>query len=263
MRIAALPPLGADKTVYIVGTGPSLRCTPLSFLRDKVTIGLNQAWRHLPLTYGLTVHPELMLDQHKSPLPSEMKWIIKRKPPFGTVDLDDPRFFCFDTSYDLKTVAEKTADTLYLGEGAQTTAMDLASRMGAKFVVLVGCDACSLAGDFHGHNQHVRWLGMKPDHQYRAYRETTAEVRRVLRGLGVEVLTLSPFIGAKSADEDYGRLKKELKLKPLPKPADVSPYTRDPKSIRSKTPVEVKKVPKASKRPALRHAPKPPKRKLG
>lgn len=263
MRIATLPPLPADKTVYVVGTGPSLRCTPLAFLRDKVTIGLNQAWKHLPLTYGLTVHPELAVEQMAGAA-SGMKWVVKRKPPFESVNLDDPRFYCFDTSYSLTTVSTRPADVLYLGEGAQTTAMDLAARMGARFVVLVGCDACAMGGDYHGHHQHVRWLGMRPIDQYRAYRQTTAEVRAVLRGLGVDVLTASPFIGTNAADEDYQRLKKELGLKPLPAPRDVSPYTRDPKSIRGAKPVQVAiKKPVKARKPELRHAPKPPKRKLG
>lgn len=269
MRIANLPPLGADKTVYIIGTGPSLRCTPLEFLKDKTTIGLNQAWKFLPLTYGLTVHPELVAEYQqaaKTGIPHLTTWIVKKKKPMADLALDDERFYVFETSYDPKAVVARPADTLYLGEGAQTTAMDLAARMGAKHVVLVGCDAGSLGGDFHGHKQHVRWLGLKPTDQYAAYRQTTAEVRAALRGLGVGVLTLTPFVGVSAAEEDYARLKKELGLKPLPKPQDVSPYVRDPRTVRTgtKAPAPVKTFEKKPrKRAELRHTPKPPKRKQG
>lgn len=235
MRIHTIPYTGAD-TIYIVGTGPSLRCTDLGFLADKLTIGLNQAWRHLPTTYSITVHPELVVeyrDQHRAaPKDWPTKWVIKKKPPMGDLPLNDPNCYVFHTSYDLKTVAERPADTLYLGEGVQTCAMDLAARMGARHIVLVGCDGGSLAGDFHAHDQHVKWLGMKPDDQYALYRQSTAEVREVLRGKGVSVMSLTPFIGVTGAVEDYARLKSELNLDPLPPPKDTSAYTRDPKTIR-------------------------------
>jgi hypothetical protein len=266
MRIANIPPLGADKTVYIVGTGPSLRCTPLDFLKDKTTIGLNQAWKFLPLRYALTVHPDLLVEQKQERPDLSLKWIVKKKKPLASLTLDDERFYVFETSYDPQAVATRPADTLYLGEGAQTTAMDLAARMGAEHIVLVGCDANSLGGDFHGHKQHVRWLGLKPRDQYAAYRQTTAGVRSILRGMGVNVLTLSPFIGINSAEEDYARLKKELNLKPLPKPEDVSPYTRDPRTVRGgpTPPAGVKTFEKRPRKTAeLRHTPKPPKRKQG
>lgn len=226
MRIQELAlPEGTD-TVYVVGSGPSLRCLPMSFFKDKITVGLNQAWRHLDTTYSITVHPELVVEYDKIHLNARTQWIIKKKPPMAHLELDNPAYYVFGTSYDVQTVVTRPKDTLYLGEGVQTTAMDLAARMGAKHVVLVGCDAASLGGDFHAHDQHVRWLGLKADEQYALYRQKTAETRAALRGVGVSVMTLTPFIGATGAVEDYARLRKELKLDPLPKPKDISPYTR-------------------------------------
>ncbi len=219
------------KTAYVVGTGPSLRCLDLDFLADKYVIGLNQAWRHVCPTVSLTVHPELVAEQQAAN-PHRTRWVVKKKPPMADLELDDPNYYVFHTSYEIRTVTERPADTLYLGEGVQTTAMDLAARLGAKYIVLVGCDGGSLGGDFHAHDQHVRWLGMKPADQYALYRETTAAVRAALRGLGVSVSTLSPFIGVTAAEEDYARLRTELKLPTLPPPVDTSPYKRDPKTIR-------------------------------
>ncbi len=244
MRIQDIPQITYDDcTVYVVGTGPSLRCMDLKFLAGKCTIGLNQAWKHFTPNYSITVHPELVLDYQKeknaevTPRPPRFaertQWVVKKKPPMEGLRLDDPDHYVFGTSYDIDAVRKRPLDTLYLGEGVQTCAMDLAARMGARFVVLVGCDGGSLGGDFHGHDQHVRWLGMKPADQYKLYRDTTAAVRAELRTLGVSVYSLSPFIGVHSAEEDYARLKAELKLPPLPRPVDTSPYTRDPKTVRT------------------------------
>lgn len=237
MRIATLTDRHKGETVFVIGTGPSLRCLDLEFLKGQTSIGLNQSWRHLASTYQLTVHPELMLDYKRAhttdPKLWKTKWVTKKKHPVADISLDDADHYVFETDYAIDTVTRRPADTLYLGEGVQTTALDLAARMGARFVVLVGCDGGSLGGDFHAHDQHVRWLGMRPNDQYALYRRTTAAVRKRLRALGVSVLTLSPFIGVNAAEEDYGRLRAELGLERLPPPKDTSGYVRDPKTIRT------------------------------
>jgi hypothetical protein len=226
-RIQNLPRL-TDGTIYIVGTGASLRCLPMDWFHDKCVIGLNQAWRHLHCTYSITVHPELVQQYESERKPGSMTWIIKKKPPMAHLEFDDPKYFVFVTSYDLATVCTQPKDTLYLGEGVQTCAMDLAARLGAKFIVLVGCDAKALGGDYHAHDQHTRWVGRQPNEQYMMYRNSTADVRKVLREMGVSVMTLSPFIGVDAGEEDYHRLRNELKLDPLPEPKDISPKNWKP-----------------------------------
>lgn len=231
MRIQDIPKVGGDKTVYVVGTGASLRCLPLGFFGGKTTIGLNQAWKHLPCTYSITVHPDLFLEWAEAIKPAgriasrwpKTQWVIKRKPPMERLRVTDPHHYVFDTSYDLKTVTDRPKDVLYLGEGVQTTAMDLAARMGAAAIILVGCDAKALGGDYHAHDQHVRWVGRRPEDQYKMYRDSAADVRLALRGVGVSVMTLSPFIGVDAGEEDYLRLRGELGLDRLPEPKDVSP----------------------------------------
>lgn len=240
MRIQTLRLPAGVTDVYVVGTGPSLRCLDLTYLSGKLTIGLNQAWKHLHTTYSITVHPELVtayMAAHRGVEPRDWptKWVVKKKPPMAELPLDDPHCYVFHTDYKIDAVRTRPADTLYLGEGVQTCAMDLAARMGAKNVILVGCDGGTLGGDFHAHDQHVRWLGMKPADQYALYRETTAAVRARLRPLGVNVMTLSPFVGVTAAEEDYARLTAELKLAKLPPPVDTSGYIRDPSTIRRGT----------------------------
>lgn len=235
MRIQKLYDKHKGDTVYIVGTGPSLRCVDLKFLDDKLTIGLNQAWKHMMPVYGITVHPELVVE-YTAAGGVGTSWLVKKKPPMAHLNLDDPKYYVFGTSYDVRAVTQRPKDTLYLGEGVQTCALDLAARMGARFVVLVGCDGGSLGGDFHAHDQHVRWLGMRPDDQYKLYRDTTAAVRAALRPLGVSVLTLSPFVGVNAAEEDYARLRQELRLPALPVPKDTSEYKRDPSTVRTGKP---------------------------
>lgn len=236
MRIQTLDGYFSRQTVYIVGTGPSLRCLDLDFLKSQRTIGINQCWKYFCPDFSVTVHPELVQEYeaaHRDPFGPRTRWIVKKKPPMVHLELDDDKYYVFNTSYEVKVVRERPLDTLFLGEGAQTTAMDAAARMGAAAIVLVGCDAASLEGDFHGHDQHVRWVGRKPDDQYRLYRESTASVRSELRKMGVPVMTLSPFIGLAAAAEDYRRLKGELGLNRLPTPKDISPKNWKPPKKKS------------------------------
>ena len=229
MRISKLYGKFKNSTAYIVGTGPSLRLFPLDFLKGKPCIGLNQAWRHLPLAYSITVHPELVLDYQKEKSPNLTTWIVKRKAPMNSLSLDDKNFYVFETGQDdLGLVKNRTPDKLIISRGIQCTALDMAARMGAKTIIMVGVDMGSLDGDHHGHDQHVRFHGVDPDLAYKEYRHHTAKVRKVLRDeFSIDVLTLSPFLGLTAADEDYRRLCQERNLPKLPPPKDTSPYKRE------------------------------------
>lgn len=235
MRIENLYGKVKGSPAFVVGTGPSMQCVQLSVFRGAYIVGLNQAWKYsrqqgVPFQLMLTAHPELFQEYAKTvgwPVLGGPQWVIKKKPPMADLELDDSNHYVYLTSPELKTVEARPADTLYLGEGIQCTAIDLLARMGANPIILLGVDMNVIDGDFHGHDQHVRWLGQTPDEQYALYRKTVARVRSAVRDkFGVQVLALSPFLGTDAAREDYVRLKKELKLLPLPKPKDVSPYRR-------------------------------------
>ena len=53
-----------DEDIYVIGTGASARVFPTGFLDGKVSIGLNMGWKVAPVTYGLTIHPDLNVDGH-------------------------------------------------------------------------------------------------------------------------------------------------------------------------------------------------------
>jgi len=225
--------------LYVVGTGPSMRVFPVEMLAGKLTIGLNQAWKYFDRgfapTWMLTAHPEELLKFEEAKARPRTTWIVKKKPPLEHLSLDDPRHYVFGTEEDFGVVRKQPEDVLFLGRGIQQTAIDLAARMGFKNVFLVGCDMTDLGGEHHGHDQHVRFLGWRDRDVYQEYREWTAVVRKTVREAhGVNVLTLSPFLGAGHAEEDYKRLVGELSLRPLPKPKDVSPYKRPRGSVKPK-----------------------------
>ena len=263
MRIGQLAQDGQaykDSVAFVLGTGPSMRFFPLRALEGAFVLGLNQAWKYHRCNFMLTAHPELYKEYEATAPVDPMRWIIKKKAPMAELELDDPKHHVFLTSPDLVTVKDRPADTLYLGEGIQCTAMDLLARMGFRTIILVGVDMNSIGGEFHGHDQHVRWLGQAPKDQYALYRKSAAKVRSILRdSFNVDVLTLSPFLGINSVEEEHTRLRAELKLAPLPKPKDISPYLRVPPP--KLPPKKAKPVPTSKSVSTINNGPNPNRRR--
>lgn len=227
MRINLLAGRHKGEDIYIVGTGPSLRVFDKNYLSNKVTIGLNQAWKHLPTVYSISVHPELVVEYEQTKTKNKTCWIVKQKGDFVNKSLDDPEYYIFKTvDRDFSIFTKPKKDHLFIGRGVQQTAMNMAAIMGAKNIVLVGVDMTDVGGDHHGHDQHVKFHGLAPRDVYSEYRDYTASARQELRKLGIAVMTLSPFLGSCDASEDYLRLCSELKLPKLPAPKDTSTYVR-------------------------------------
>jgi len=234
---------GAD--IYVVGTGASVRVLPVSFLDGKVTIGLNMAWKNAPVTYGITIAPHLNIPEFmdgEEPR-AEITWVTKRGKAKVKLTPEqfrwaDQRFYTFDiraghdsgrgdwltdTGRELEYVRRPTGDLLYQWSSISQTAANLAANMGARNVILVGCDNCALEGNHHAHPQHTKWLGEPPGVRYRQYYEGLAEVRAVLRERGVNLVSLSPFLKLDDPAMDFQRLCGELEQPEMIAPgADLS-----------------------------------------
>ena len=219
--------------IYVVGTGTSARVFPTDFFDGKVTIGLNMGWRVAPATYGVTIHPDLnvpefMTDEEPRPSitwvvgwPKAQKLLSEEQLAHGT---QHHYYFTYHGQENtepnpnepwnhgriLDWLRAPCENQLYVWSSIAQTGVNLAANLGARNVVLVGCDHCSLSGNHHAHAQHTRWKGAEPDHRYGQYYEGMAEVRAVMRKRGVHVLSLTPFLGLDSFRDDFRRLCDEL-----------------------------------------------------
>jgi hypothetical protein len=225
----------AGSDIYVVGTGASLRVFPRQLLEGRITIGLNMAWKHIPVTYGITAHPDLNIPEFipgAEPRP-EITWIVKREKLHGMpreqVRHAEAHFYSFrtgrlddapvpesdvpgrdETARDLEWVRTPTENFLYLWTSISQPAVNLAANLGARNVILVGCDNAAVLGNHHAHDQHTRWLGVAPEQRYLDYYEGLAEMRPVLRERGVDVVSLTPFLRVGPPDEEFLRLCTEL-----------------------------------------------------
>jgi hypothetical protein len=222
--------LGTD--VYVVGTGASMRVFPRSFLEDKVTIGLNMAWHVAPIRYGITIAPHLNIPEfiEGERARPEIAWITKRDKSSIVLTPEqfayaDENFYYFemdgqpntqpleepsDAGRILEWVRRPSGVKLYQWSSISQTAVNLAANMGARNVILVGCDNCALLENHHAEKQHTKWLGADPLRRYRQYYEGLAEVRTALASRAVNVLSLTPFVKLDDPEQDFARLCNEL-----------------------------------------------------
>jgi hypothetical protein len=223
-----------DTDIYVVGTGASMRVFPPSFWEGRVTIGLNMAWKVAPVRYGITIGPHLNVPEFmegERPHP-EITWITKRTKAEAVLAPEqfayaDAHFYYFemdgqpnrqpleepsDAGRILDWVRRPTGVKLYQWSSISQTAVNLAANMGARNVVLAGCDNTALLDNHHSHEQHTKWLGADPARRYRQYYEGLVEIRSALRDRGVNLLTLNPFLKLDDPEGDFAFLCEELGL---------------------------------------------------
>lgn len=220
---------GAD--IYVVGTGTSMRVFPMEFLADKITIGLNRAWQLLPVQYSISMVPHLNFPEFLSePDRENTVWITKHDKYESHASAEqlaraerDYYFFRTKgrTSYTLRDepseagrvldwVKQPTEDFLYLWTSISQTAVNLAANLGARNIILVGCDNAALAENHHAHVQHTLWKGVDPEVRYLQYYEGLAEIRAVLRTRGVNLLSMNSFLKLDDPEMDFRRICTEL-----------------------------------------------------
>lgn len=231
--------------IYIIGTGASLRVFPTGFFQGKITIGLNMAWKSVPVRYGITIHPELNIPEFMDGEDARpgMTWITKHSKAQGNLSPEhfryaETNFYFFETDGKPNTqippapsdagrmvewLHTPTPGKLYLYGSVAGTGVNLAANMGARNIILVGCDNCALGNNHHSHQQHTRWLHAAPAQRYREYAEALREVRATLRQRNINLLSLTPFMGLGEIEGDFVHLCNELDRPLLLSGQDISP----------------------------------------
>ena len=229
--------------IYVIGSGSSLRVFPTDFLQNKITIGCNMAWKSAPMKYGITIHPDLNIPEFMDgEAPREdITWITKHGKSKlllseAQMKYAEEEFYFFEAKGKKNTalpyepsdsgrfpewVSAPRGDFLYQWSSISQTAVNLAANMGAKNIILIGCDNGSLLDNHHAHAQHTRWKGVDPNHRYQQYYDGLAEVRRALRSRGVELFSMNPFVSLLQPEMDFRALCHELDRPELLSGSDV------------------------------------------
>ena len=193
---------------------------------------MNQAWQVVDTTYAITMMPKLNIPEFIDPKLSrpEITWITKPSKVKGQCTSEEiayaeEKFYGFEnngqasltgldepseTGRVLDWVINPHPEKLYLWTSISQSAMNLAANMGAKNIILIGCDNAAIGENHHAHEQHTMWKGESPDTRYMQYYEGVAEVRHALRRRGVNVISMNPFAKLDAQNLDFDRLCIEL-----------------------------------------------------
>lgn len=211
--------------IHIIGTGPTITFLPVQeMLKDKITIGLNEAFTYGNWTYHISIHPEIVA---KKP---NLNWITKIK---GSLQLPWQRYYLFCNQQDANVhnfdlVIHPQSGKLYVGRGIHTAAVVLAAEMGAKYIYLYGIDCNGIRTLQHSHPQSTQFYGLQPAQVYREYYENLVVLRDYLhRKYETHLITMTPCLGFDYQREDFDHLMKLHGLTyPENPPPEIKKYTR-------------------------------------
>jgi len=162
MRLRELRDVYLGQDIYIVGSGPTASLFPMEMLRDKIVLGLNDAYKiHPAVTPIAFLHHEIYAhagDNQLAPYHPNFERIkypiVKRSGMDRSAGLpyDHPMYYVFDWSHDIENLSKMTKDTdalYYTPEGCSLhAALQACWIMGAKNIFIIGCDSRTF-GDKH------------------------------------------------------------------------------------------------------------------
>lgn len=194
---------GAD--VYVIGSGASMDYHDPEFFRGRLTIGINEVFRHFPCLW--TVAKELTAAQLAESAAAGAVPVVSRHPygnltyPPAAYDID-ALWYTFDHETNRHTSIDWSVlntNRLIVSYSTVTSAIHFAAHMGAKNIFLAGTDAGILDGKIN----FKRYTPNAPTAEELAFysrflrdmRPQTLQVRDRLRdAYGCRILTLSPFV---------------------------------------------------------------------
>jgi hypothetical protein len=147
LRLRALRGSRRAQRAFIVGNGPSLRQTDLSFLRDEFTFGLNRIYLAFPSmgfpTSCLVSVNDLVVEQcaqemQSLGIPRFFSWRSRRFVQGGVEGSEFPTFLY--TTYESPGFSQDARGRLWEGATVTYVALQLAFHMGFQQVILIGVD---------------------------------------------------------------------------------------------------------------------------
>ena len=232
MRLRDLQDVFLGQDIYIVGAGPSINFFPMEFLQDKICISLNDTYKRHPAISPIAfMHHESYArtsDAIGAPLHPNfrnLKYPIakasgKVRLPGEIVDWENPDFYFFEWSHDIKNISNLTKETdvlYYTPEGcSQHAALQIAWLMGAQNIFCLGCDSRPMGGkhyaDYDKNGIRAAEVLAGPGRNYDSYVYGSLIVQDFLAKKGVNVFNLSNIIGFHMVDFQYDVLsgKKDL-----------------------------------------------------
>lgn len=210
VSIEHLKGLHKGKDVYVVGSGPSLQHVDPKFFENKIVVGCNGVRNHIPCTYTIKIHS---IQQEEKLHGSKLVMCEHDCGCSTRLNHYHEPFYYFkhlrNTGMGLDTSVLDSNDQLVVGGTVMSSAIHLAYYMGASNIVLVGHDCgfldnkSNLDNYNQGENKKKEISVLKRD--CNIWESQTLKLVNILRGKGVGVMSINPFINFNLEGHKYTR----------------------------------------------------------
>jgi len=201
--IAELRGRHQGETIYVVGSGASVDHIGRRFFDGRTVVAINEMFRHVPATYVVSHHHE----NGQEAIDAGCRLVA------SDVDLGvagwghQPDFRGAYSTYragtyvrsltpmiDAEALRKAFDDHLVVSCCTSSEALQFAGHLGAATIIAVGLDGAALDGQtcFRGYNGGAQ---TNPQH-LRLTQGILRETLTALREKGINVFSLSPFVGA-------------------------------------------------------------------
>jgi ADP-heptose:LPS heptosyltransferase len=204
--IKELKNIHKGEDIYVIASGPSLNHIQPSFFNNKITIGVNQAYRKLDCTYLVRKEKSKLkysIENTKSKvICSEFSHGGKHvKNTEGMEQLDFYYFKHFQNRFKNIEFKKLTNDMIVVSYSTITSAMHVAAYMGASNLILVGHD-CGLINDKHVFDGYYESISETPWKDWNDYKKWLSEIEDqtinvkafIKSKYKCEVYSLNPFV---------------------------------------------------------------------
>lgn len=185
-----------SRDAYVLGSGASLNYMNPSFFYDKLTIGVNLISKFLPCTYTVTKWDSKELIQSLIDK-GDTKVVVSRERCGNTGELADFSGYCYVFDHckneehivDLSVI--DSSSKLVVSWSTMTSAIHFAYFLGCKNIILCGHDCGLIDGKTNLSGYYETDISQP---FVARYEDQTIKLVQCLRKLGVNVVSLNPFI---------------------------------------------------------------------
>lgn len=187
-----------DSDIYVIGSGKSIDYLPLDYFDNKICIGVNYSYRKIKCEYTVIHHLSIadkIIKDNKTKLVCSMHERCRYDEQQVVINAPHYRYNHFNNEFHIINYAAlDKEDMLICGNTTGINAIGLAYHLGAKNIILVGFDN----GSINNETNYIGYYDKKDDYQHIhsiSTAHTLEEVQSHFRTIGVNIVTLSPFIG--------------------------------------------------------------------
>jgi len=192
------------KDVYIIGSGKSLDYINLSFFDGKTTIGISDVHKQIECKYNVTKegqHLKRIINESDSTFIVSHYCNGRLGFTSNKVDIDETHYYFEHKSNDHELhLEELDSDRIIVSWATVNTALHIAYYLGAKNIILAGCDCGTIDGESNYNNYRDKDSPAPPinkkwyDNWLKNISKDILILANELRKRGIGVISLNPFI---------------------------------------------------------------------